>query len=425
MTIAMRKRSRLSFSMHLSGEMISTLYVIFCFVILNIQIYSPLIPPIIAGVTGLYLAMFHRQFLFFVVNNKTVILYPLVVMLSAIVSDVPSVSAYYGFQLCLTITIGVLLGVCATQHQLIRGIFIATAIVTLVSIISGRTGPSAVGPVLIGLTGSKDAMGFVAMTLATSGMSVLFDSSQSIFSRLSALLLAPLGAYIATHVEAATPMIATLCFPLAFFGFMSLRYLSRFGRGALAVFGVTVAFPFLLMGFATFFSASDTVDRILQSLSKDSTLTGRTIIWEKADEWIAEAPVFGHGYRSFWLGNSYDSLVLLRRFGVSDGRAFQFHHTVREILVDTGWVGLIALTCVAVVFLYYVLASVFLYPNAGSAFIASTYLLLLARTPLETIILVFYPYTALFYACGTASIVFYLSRARARKAAARLDQPPE
>jgi len=392
---------------------VATIYVVFCFTIFNIQIFTPIIPALLFAVTGLYSYFFHKHLLVFVHHNRVTLLFPLIVLLSAFYSDVPTISLYYGLQLCMTVGIGILLGVCSTPRQLIRGVFIATVLVTIASIASGRTGPSAVGPVLIGLTGSKDQMGFVGLTLAASGVAVMFDPRQHPYYRAAAVLFAPVGAYIAAHVDSAAPMLAVVGFVCSFLGFFSLRYFSQMNRWGLVVFGLAVIFPVAVVSFAAMFNF-DAGGAVLQALNKDATLTGRTVLWSVADDLIDKAPIFGHGYRSFWLGNSADSVQLLSKFGLSDGRLFQFHQTFREILVDTGWMGLIAFGCAAVVFLFYVLGNVLLYPTPTSAFIASMYLLFLVRTPIESIVVIFSPHTALFYACGTSAVVSFMNRARSR-----------
>jgi exopolysaccharide production protein ExoQ len=43
-------------------------------------------------------------------------------------------------------------------------------------------------------------------------------------------------------------------------------------------------------------------DLLLSVLGKDSTLTGRTGIWNAAVESISRRPLFGYGYQAFWLG---------------------------------------------------------------------------------------------------------------------------
>jgi exopolysaccharide production protein ExoQ len=198
-------------------------------------------------------------------------------------------------------------------------------------------------------------------------------------------------------------------------------------RALVLVFGLLVIVPASLV-IATSVAQMYNLDvgnGILAALNKDATLTGRTILWEYADNWIERSPIFGNGYRSFWTGTSNDTVTLLAQFGLTDGRGFQFHHTFREILVDTGWVGLLAFGCTAAIFLFYVLAYALVTPNASSAFIASMYLLFLARTPTESIIIIFTPHTALFYACGTAAMVFFMNRSQRKSLDAIALQPAD
>ncbi len=355
-----------------------------------------------------YAVVSKRQLTFFIINNKTIIVYPIIVLISASWSEIPLVSLYFGVQFCLTILAGILIGVIATQRQLVLGIFIAMAIFVILCIISGRTGPSAAGPVLIGLTSGKDTMGYDGMTLFAAAAAVIIDSRQRYIYRFLALGLAPLGAYIATTVQSAGPMLSTVGFVPIFFGVLGLRYLNLHSRWLLVVLGTALA----IFAFPSIYNLipERAGDQILLALHKDITLTGRTAIWEKADQWIAASPEIGHGFRSFWLGGSSDSTGILHKFGGIDPRAFEIHNTFLEVLVDTGWVGLIPFLVTALLFLYYVLANAFLAPNANSSFLATMYLLIIARTPLETIIGPNGMSTVLFYACGTASIVFFMNR---------------
>jgi exopolysaccharide production protein ExoQ len=205
---------------------------------------------------------------------------------------------WYGVQLCLTAATGIIIGVAATPRKIVRGIFIGMAIIIVLSVISGRTGVSAVGPVLVGVTGGKTVLGMAAATLAAAGLAVLFDRQQNWLLRLSSLPLIPVGAYYATHVEAATAKVAVLITPVAFLGFLVMRYLSPRHRWVMVLLAIAVLVPL------TIFVASSDLTRnadqkILGALHKDKTLTGRTVMWAKADRWISEAPILGHGYRAF------------------------------------------------------------------------------------------------------------------------------
>jgi exopolysaccharide production protein ExoQ len=383
-------------------------FVVFFFTIFSIEISSIWVPLAVVGGFAVYFVLYYRQFLRFVFKNWILLPFPAIVLLSALWSSSPGQSFYYGLQLCITIAVGILMGILTTQRQLILGIFVAAAIVTVASILSGRMGPSEVGAVLIGVTGSKDQMGFAGMTLLASGMGVLFDREQRAISRVAALLLAPVGAYIATHVESATPMIGAVTFVAVFPALFALRYFTKKIRWVLVILAVVLIPPLSVIVASEI--PADINQEILTELGKDQTLTGRTIIWDKADHWIQNSPVIGYGYRSFWLANSADAIALLEYFGVTDARAFQIHNTFREVLVDTGWVGLLTLLGTSVIFAVHILSEAFDNPGASSALIASMFLFLISRSWLETIILVFYPYTALFYACGTSSLAYFMRK---------------
>jgi exopolysaccharide production protein ExoQ len=389
-----------------SRSKVPLLFIIFFFTVFSIEIYSIWIPLSVVAGFLLYLGLYYRHFFRFVSKNWVVLLFPAVVLLSATWSSDRSQTFYYGLQLCITLAIGVLMGILTTQRQFVLGIFIAATIITIASIWSGRMGPSAAGPVLIGVTGSKDQMGFAGLTLFASGMGVLFDRGQARVLRLAALSLLPVGAYIATHVESATPMIGAAGFAVAFPGLFALRYIRKKARWAVVLMTLVLIPPLVLVVVSII--PSDITQQILTELGKDETLTGRTIIWDKADYWIQNSPIIGYGYRSFWMGDSADAVGLLHYFGLTDGRFFQFHDTYREILVDTGLVGLLSFLSVAAIFAVNVIADLFTDPGAPSAFIASMFLFVFARSQVETIILIFYPYTAVLYACGASAIVYFM-----------------
>jgi exopolysaccharide production protein ExoQ len=227
---------------------------------------------------------------------------------------------------------------------------------------------------------------------------------------LLSLPLTPVGFYIATHTDSASAWVFALALPIAILGFVSLSYFSHAARWAVlgVVLALTIPFTIVLIGMTDLSKNAD--QKILGSFNKDVTLTGRTIIWAKADDWIAKSPVIGHGYRAFWTSGSSDSLGILHLGGLTDFRGFQLHNTVKEIRVDTGWLGLILFLSTAAFFLYKTLAFAFLYPSPGSAFLAALYLITISLMPLASIIGVFYSPTAQFYLCGTAAIVFFMNR---------------
>jgi len=381
-------------------------FVVFFFSAVSINIMPSIIPPAILAGALCGTVLYYRELFYFAINNKLIILYLAIVLASASWSAVTSLSLWYALQLCATIASAFIIGVSATQRQIVRGLFIAMSLIIVASIVSGRQGASAAGPVLIGVTGGKTAIGFVAVLLVASAVAVTFDPRQPLLYRLAAVPMIPIGAYVATHVEAATAKVSLLAFPLVFFGVLSLRCLKGSGRLALMAMVLAVFVPLAVVAGDLSHGADEA---ILHALNKDATLTGRTMMWDKADHWISNSPMIGYGFRAFWASGSADSIGILHHFNLTDPRVFQLHNTIKETLVDTGWVGLCAFMLTVLVFLYYIVRLAFLYPSSSSGFLTAMFLMLLAHFPVVTVVGVYFPSTVLFYACGTAAVVHFMN----------------
>jgi O-antigen ligase len=73
----------------------------------------------------------------------------------------------------------------------------------------------------------------------------------------------------------------------------------------------------------------------LESMGRNSTLTGRTDIWDALFK-VHINPIFGTGFESFWLG---ERLAFLWTFPIVDGIT-EAHNGYLEVYLNLGWVGL-------------------------------------------------------------------------------------
>ncbi len=124
---------------------------------------------------------------------------------------------------------------------------------------------------------------------------------------------------------------------------------------------------------------------VLQRFGKDTTLTGRTELWDIADRLIAEQPLLGRGYGAFWYYTNPDAMTVWRMMGIQPMTGFTFHNTYRDILIEDGWIGL-AFVILGIVyhFIRNVLAALWSGDVLSAIGIAiSVYFLI--RTPVETI----------------------------------------
>lgn len=72
-------------------------------------------------------------------------------------------------------------------------------------------------------------------------------------------------------------------------------------------------------------------------IGKDSSLTGRTFIWDGVWAIIATRPLLGHGYAAFWLENARSVRILTELVAWELPNA---HSGYLEVLLQLGWVGM-------------------------------------------------------------------------------------
>jgi O-antigen ligase len=83
-------------------------------------------------------------------------------------------------------------------------------------------------------------------------------------------------------------------------------------------------------------------DSIITAVGRDSTLTGRTDLWNDLLA-MAANPVLGAGYESFWLGDRLNDIWRLHPF-----RPNQAHNGYLEIYLNLGAVGLLLVAAVMI-----------------------------------------------------------------------------
>jgi O-antigen ligase len=104
---------------------------------------------------------------------------------------------------------------------------------------------------------------------------------------------------------------------------------------ALIVWGCLIAYGALTIGTATIPS----IEAMLAKTGFDASFTGRVDIWKLALGAIAEQPVFGYGYQSFWQSDAVVSAF--RETPTWAAMAVSAHSAYLEILLSSGVPGLV------------------------------------------------------------------------------------
>jgi exopolysaccharide production protein ExoQ len=146
----------------------------------------------------------------------------------------------------------------------------------------------------------------------------------------------------------------------------ALLFASRSSTSILVCFGVACLVPFLslfkltpkqrwpaiflalVILSATGYAALNSADSLLAAVGRDSTLTGRSVIWEMLLVSISRRPLLGYGFDAFWQGLKGESLNVIAGAGWLVPTA---HNGYIEAMLSIGILGLLVfLACAFLMF---------------------------------------------------------------------------
>lgn len=141
-----------------------------------------------------------------------------------------------------------------------------------------------------GIYGHKNTFGaYTALTLFTFILSALYSKKSNLKRWLPTILCGSLtllsGSKTALLISVFTVIIMLFYRSLRWHGKRTVVFLSF----------VTVMLVGVILMIAAIW------EPLLHALGRDTTLSGRTLIWQYLDGKIQERPIFGYGYKVFWL----------------------------------------------------------------------------------------------------------------------------
>jgi exopolysaccharide production protein ExoQ len=200
-----------------------------------------------------------------------------------------------------------------------------------------------------GIFGSKNSLALqVAITLLSS-LWVTFDPQQPTYARLIgvlSLLGMPVllfsagseGALVVGLLAASVSVVLFLSRPLNPDTRLSLFWLS--------------SIALILALIVALLSVNNIFDLLLNYMGKDSSLTGRTVLWSNASRIITEHPWGGVGLQAFWIEGNNEAIRFWEMFYIDSHVGFHFHDLWLEIGVELGLIGILiaAGTLIVVIF---------------------------------------------------------------------------
>ncbi|TPM25630.1 O-antigen ligase [Mesorhizobium sp. B2-3-5] len=235
----------------------------------------------------------------------------------------------------------------------------------------------------VGAFASKNQIGFVG------SLGIYFSVVFLAFlrrGRLSFILTVPvvlLSAYVLVVSHSATSM-ASIPAVLALVALLAMsKLLSRRYRRVIVLVsaGLIVVVAIVALNFGL-------MDFVLGIFGKDSTLTGRTYLWEQGWNAVQKSPILGVGYAAYWVQGFAEAERLWNEFYITARSGFHFHNTYIEALVELGFVGAVMISLIILRTLFGHLAAVVLRTwQPEPVVLAGVMVLLLIRSFVEVDIL--------------------------------------
>lgn len=199
-----------------------------------------------------------------------------------------------------------------------------------------------------GIFGQKNYLAIHMFILYTTGLVIALDKGSNVWLRGSALLFIPLAAALILLSKSVTTILLLGGATAAILGHAFIwAPASRVRHArtliAVAILALTTAAGLLLFGLFQF----DAVDSLLKFFGKDSTLTGRTFIWDWGYRIMNEHPLTGVGANGFWRPDVGVANQILTYFYYEQFTKFSFHNSYLENGVQLGYPGYAATALLA------------------------------------------------------------------------------
>jgi exopolysaccharide production protein ExoQ len=224
--------------------------------------------------------------------------------------------------------------------------------------------------------GSKNMVGQTLALIVLASFWLALDRSQPLLVRAIGLVAFLAAPYMLVAAESEGALLAGTLALLCSLVPLVLRPL----RLATRLFLICVcAFVAIVLAAALFLLFDGVFDLILQSIGKDVSLTGRTMLWSHAVGVIADHP-FGVGLQAYWNEGNVDAIRFWETFYINNHYGFHFHDLWLETGVELGLIGIVIAAATTFVVFFSVWRWALREPGPESCFFAGFVTFIVART---------------------------------------------
>ena len=259
-------------------------------------------------------------------------------LMSTLWSPVPDQSLRSALQVILTVGAALIMVRALPAASFMTALMCALLTATAASLMDPRQALNYGGLAMIGIYGSKNQFGLSQALLLMVSVWVFMDMRKPWMVRGCAALGMALGSALLIAARSLdSTAVAVGALTCSYCAFKLNRFAPRWR--ALILVGLISLIMIVSVFLLIFGEELDLITQGLHLFGKDTTLTGRTVLWDRALKMMQENPFLGTGAQGFWVeGNPYAE-ELWARF--QPGRSgYNFHNLWYETGVQFGYVGL-------------------------------------------------------------------------------------
>lgn len=243
-----------------------------------------------------------------------------------------------GLLWAMTVIVAIYIAGRLSRRQIIIIYFFIEFAACLMSAANPRVAEG--GGFMIGIFDQKNVLATHMMFLMASATALAFNKEVNGWLRLLAVAIMPVAVYLILGSKSATVLVFTIAMMFAFIvhafiwqPFQKIPHLRTF----ITLFFTMLVTLIILVVFGLM--ELDVKEALFDALGKDSTLTGRTMLWDRAKEIMKHNP-WGLGANGFWQPNVGAANTITKFFHYKMFVKFSFHNSYLEIGTQLGYLGM-------------------------------------------------------------------------------------
>lgn len=355
--------------------------------------WSNVTPILYLLVTGYMAILFfdYRTIVPVMLKSWPIFLLPLFGLWSFTWSPFPAEAFRTGLLFLLTPLIIVIAASRLSMRQIIRAMMFAgigTALVSAPHIADFSTG---------GVYPQKNYFAIQMLFLMLTSLATCLNPKESVWIRMIAAVFVPVAFVFQFLAESATSLVFAV---LGIVGMLTLRFfwvgLGRVRHLRTMIFLTAVTGLLVIVLVVLSLPQNEFVNDFLGLVGKDSSLTGRTAIWEAGRLTSAEHPIFGVGLEGFWFYDNGVAQTLNENDHKAFGSKLSFHSAYWETRVHLGWIGRCLFVLIVVWCFYRTVKAWFVTPSMDTSALLVMAIIIVTSTFTES------------YLWGTFNTLVYL-----------------